>query len=162
MKKISSLIILSILLTYINACAGYKPIFSSSNLQFEIADYSIKGNKVLGNKIYSKLQKISQSKKSNQNVRSINLLIKSSTSKNATIKDSAGNILAYKITLMTEVKVTDYLDGDKILNQTFIHSVTYKVQDQYSDTIKLENRSINNLIDRTHGELLLSLSKNII
>ena len=35
--------------------------------------------------------------KSNQNVRSINLLIKSSTSKNATIKDGAGNILAYKI-----------------------------------------------------------------
>ena len=159
MKKIAYIILILILLSN---CTGYKPIFTSSNLQFEIADYSIKGNKVLGNKIYSKLQKISQSKKSNQNVRSINLLIKSSTSKNATIKDSAGNILAYKITLITEVKATDFLNGDKILNQTFVHSVTYKVQDQYSDTVKLENRSINNLIDRTHGELLLSLSKNII
>ena len=159
MKKIAYIILILILLS---SCTGYKPIFTSSNLQFEIADYSIKGNKVLGNKIYSKLQKISQSKKSNQNVRSINLLIKSSTSKNATIKDSAGNILAYKITLITEVKATDFLNGDKILNQTFVHSVTYKVQDQYSDTVKLENRSINNLIDRTHGELLLSLSKNII
>ena len=159
MKKIAYVILILILL---NNCTGYKPIFSSSNLQFEIADYSIKGNKVLGNKIYSKLQKISQSNKSNQNVRSINLLIKSSTSKNATIKDSAGNILAYKITLITEVEATDFLDGDKILNQTFIHSVTYKVQDQYSDTVKLENRTINNLIDRTYGELLISLSKNII
>ena len=159
MKKIAYAILILILLSN---CTGYKPIFSSSNLQFEIADYSIKGNKVLGNKIYSKLQKISQSKKSNQNVRSINLLIKSSTSKNATIKDSAGNILAYKITLITEIKATDFLDGDKILNQTFIHSVTYKVQDQHSDTVKLENISINNLVDKTFGELLISLSKNII
>ena len=159
MKKIAYAILILILLSN---CTGYKPIFSSSNLQFKIADYSIEGNKVLGNKIYSRLQKISQSKKSNQNVRSINLLIKSSTSKNATIKDGAGNILAYKITLTTEVKATDFLDGDKILNQTFIHSVTYKVQDQHSDTVKLENISINNLVDKTYGELLISLSKNII
>ena len=159
MKKIAYVILILILL---GNCTGYKPIFSSSNLQFEIADYSIKGNKVLGNKIYLRLQKISQSNKNNQNVRSINLLIKSSTSKNATIKDSAGNILAYKITLITEIKATDFLDGDKILNQTFIHSVTYKVQDQHSDTVKLENISINNLVDKTYGELLISLSKNII
>ena len=159
MKKIAYVILILILS---GSCTGYKPIFSSSNLQFKIADYSIEGNKVLGNKIYSRLQKISQSKKSNQNIRSINLLIKSSTSKNATIKDGAGNILAYKITLTTEVKATDFLDGDKILNQTFIHSVTYKVQDQHSDTVKLENISINNLVDKTYGELLISLSKNII
>ena len=40
-----------ILLINIEACAGYKPIFSSSNLEFEIADYSISGDKKIGNKI---------------------------------------------------------------------------------------------------------------
>ena len=51
MKKISYLLISLVLLINITACAGYKPIFGSSNLSnitFEIADYSIKGifNKV--------------------------------------------------------------------------------------------------------------------
>jgi len=53
MKKITFLIISLFLLIYINACAGYKPIFASSDFQFKIADYSINGNKKLGNKIYS-------------------------------------------------------------------------------------------------------------
>ena len=53
MKKIAYSIFLFILLIFINGCAGYEPIFGSTNLQFEIADYSIEGNKILGNKIYS-------------------------------------------------------------------------------------------------------------
>ena len=55
MKKTTFLIISLFLLICINACAGYKPIFASSDFQFKIADYSINGNKKLGNKIYSKL-----------------------------------------------------------------------------------------------------------
>ena len=67
MKKISYLVISFILLTYINACTGYKPIFSSSNVQFEITDYIIEGDKKLGNQIYSKLYNLSKSnKKSNR------------------------------------------------------------------------------------------------
>ena len=55
MKKISYLLISLIFLINIGACTGYKPIFSSSNLEFKITDYSILGDKKLGNKIYSKL-----------------------------------------------------------------------------------------------------------
>ena len=61
MKKVIYLIIPLILLSCINACSGYKPIFGSSNLQFEIADYVIEGNKKLGNEIYSKLYNLSNS-----------------------------------------------------------------------------------------------------
>ena len=32
------------MLICINGCAGYEPIFSSSNLQFKITDYVIKGD----------------------------------------------------------------------------------------------------------------------
>jgi len=90
MKKIANQIFLFILLIFINGCAGYQPIFSSTNLQFEIADYSIEGNKILGNKIYSKLYSLSKSKKDDQNLRSVDLVIKVSKDKNATAKDSAG------------------------------------------------------------------------
>ena len=161
MKKITYLIISLIFLSFINACAGYKPIYTT-NLQFEIADYSIEGNKILGNKIYSKLYSSSKSRKDNQNLRSIDLVIKISKDKNATVKDSTGKILEYKITLNTDVKVTDFITKDKILDQVFISSLTYKVQNKYSDTVNLENRSIDNLINKTYQELIIRLAQNII
>ena len=74
MKKISSVLISLIILTNIIACAGYKPIFSSSNIEFVIEDYSIKADKKLGNKIYSKLYKLSQSNKNNSNAKSIYII----------------------------------------------------------------------------------------
>ena len=161
MKKITYLTFSFILLIFINGCAGYKPIFSSTNLQFKIASYSIEGDKILGNKIYSMLYSLSESKKDNQNTRNINFIINISKDKNATTKDSAGKILEYKITLNTEVNVTDFLTKDKILNQTFVSSITYKVQDIYSDTVNSENKSIENLLNKTYQELVIKLAQNI-
>ena len=161
MKKINYPILLIILLFFINGCTGYKPIFSSVNSQFEIADYVIKGDKKLGAKIYSKLHNLSKSKKNNQNTRSIKLMINTSKNKNATSKDSAGKILEYKITLNTEVKVTDFITKDQILNQTFNSSLNYKVQDKYFDTVNLENKSLENLINKTFQELFIKLIDSI-
>ena len=161
MKKVIYPIFSFILLLFINGCAGYEPIFGSTNLQFEIADYSIEGNKILGNKIYSKLYSLSKSKKNDQNLRSVNLVIKVSKDKNVTTKDSAGKILQYKITLNTDIKVTDFITKDKILNQIFVSSLTYKVQDKYSDTVDLENRSIEDLLNKTYQELVTRLAQNL-
>ena len=161
MKKITYLTFSFILLIFINGCAGYKPIFSSTNLQFKIADYSIKGNKVLGKKIYYKLHSLSKSTKNDQNARSVDFFINVTKDKNATLKDTTGKILEYKITLNTEIKVKDFITDDKILNQTFTFSLTYDVQNQHSDTIKLENKSIKTIINKTYQELLIKLSQNI-
>ena len=159
MKKIAHPIFLFILLIFINGCAGYEPIFGSTNLQFEIADYSIEGNKILGNKIYSKVYILSKSNKDNQNLRNVDLVIKVSKDKNVTVKDSAGKILEYKITLNTDVKITDFVTKDKILDQIFISSLTYKVQNKYSDTVNLENKSIENLLNKTYQELVIRLAQ---
>jgi len=161
MKKIIYPIFSFILLLFINGCAGYEPIFGSTNLQFEIADYSIEGNKILGNKIYSKLYSLSKSKKDNQNLRRVDLVIKVSKDKNVTTKDSAGKILQYKITLNTDIKVADFITKDKILNQIFSSSLTYKVQDKYSDTVDLENKSIEDLLNKTYQELVTRLTQNL-
>ena len=75
MKNIYKFIIPIIALILLNECSGYKPIFSTQNLQFKIDSYSIKGNKILGNKLYSKLHNISKSNKNNQNVTAVNLII---------------------------------------------------------------------------------------
>ena len=161
MKKVIYPIFSFILLLFINGCAGYEPIFGSTNLQFEIADYSIEGNKILGNKIYSKLYSLSKSKKDDQNLRRVDLVIKVSKDKNVTTKDSAGKILQYKITLNTDIKVTDFITKDKILNQIFVSSLTHKVHDKYSDTVDLENRSIEDLLNKTYQELVTRLAQNL-
>ena len=162
MKKITYLFISLILLINIGACAGYKPVFGSSNLKFKIADYSIIGNKKLGNKIYSKLYNLSQSNENNPEAKNIYILINVLKEKNATTKNTAGKILAYKIRLSTTVTVNDFMANNEILNENFVSSSSYQVQDKHSDTIKLEDRSIENLLNKTHQDLLLKLSENIL
>ena len=161
MKKISYLLISLILLLNIGACTGYKPIFGSSNIEFKITDYSITGDKKLGNQIYSKLYNLSQTTKNTSEVKNIYILINVLKDKNATAKNSAGKILAYKINLSTTVIVKNFMTGNQILNENFASSSSYKVQDRYSETIKLENRAIENLINKICQDLLIKLSENI-
>ena len=157
MKKITYLIISIIFFNFIYACAGYKPIFST-NLQFEIADYSIKKNKKLGRQIYSKLYNLSKSNKKDTKTLSIVIIIDVTKNKTAIVKDSAGKILEYRILLSSNIIIKDYLTDDAILNHTFSYSSAYKVQDQHSETIKLENKSIKDLINKTYQDLLIKMS----
>ena len=161
MKKISYLLISLILLLNISACTGYKPIFGSSNIEFKITDYSITGDKKLGNQIYSKLYNLSQTTRNTSEVKNIYILINVLKEKNATTKNSAGKILAYKINLSTTVIVKNITTGNQILNENFASSSSYKVQDKHSETIRLENRAIENLINKIYQDLLIKLSENI-
>ena len=160
MKKITYLIVSIILLNLIYACAGYKPIFST-NIQFEIANYSIKSNKKLGKQIYSKLYSLTKSNKKNTDTQSIDIIIDVTKNKTPTVKSSTGKILEYRILVTSNIIIKDYLTDDKIINQNFSASSVYKVQDQYSETITLENKTINNLINKTYENLLIKLSESI-
>ena len=162
MKKISHVLISLIFLINIGACTGYKPIFSSSNLEFKITDYSILGDKKLGNKIYSKLYNISRSAENTPETKNIYILINASQNKNATAKNSAGKILGYRINLSTTIMIKDSMTENVILNKTFALSSTYKVQDQFSETLKIENKILENLIDKTYQDLLIKLTENFL
>ena len=162
MKKIYYYLILLVFLTNISACAGYKPIFGSTNLEFKIADYEITGNKKIGNQIYSRLYNLSQSTKGSSNVKNIYILINTSKNKSATSKNSAGKILAYKINLSTTVTVKDFMTDNQIFSERFDFGSSYNVQVRHSETIKLENRTLENLINKTYQDLLLKLSESIL
>ena len=161
MKKITCLSIAFLLLIYMNACTGYKPIFSSSNLQFKINNYSIKGNKKLGNQIYSKLYILSKSNNDDLNARNINITINLLKNKSGTAKNSTGKIIEYKISLDTNIVVNDPLSNNEIINYQSTSSSSYKVQDQHSETLKLENKAIENLIGEVYQDLLIKMSENI-
>ena len=158
MKKITYLTISFILLIGINACTGYKPIFSTSNLQFKISDYSIKGDKNLGKKIYTKLYNLSQSNKNNTAIKNINISIEVSKNKTVKVKDSAGKILEYNIILNTNVKIKDYFTNDQILNHNFNYSSSYKTQEQFSESLRIENKTIENILDLAYQDLLIKMT----
>ena len=162
MKKISYLLILLIFLINISGCSGYKPIFSSSNLEFKIVDYSITGDKKLGNQIYSKLFNYSKPNENVPEANKIYILIHSSQNKKATAKNSTGKILGYKIDVSTTITVKNLMTGNKILNETFSYSATYKTQDEFYETRKLEDQTIENLINTTSQDLLIKLSENLL
>ena len=161
MKKITSLIVSLFLLVYINACTGYKPIFGSKNFNFIIVDHSVQGDEKLGNQIYSKLYNISRLNKNNPNVRSIRVSIKVLIDQVATVKNSAGKILEYKIDLNTDFIANDFLTNQEIVNHNFNYSSSYKVYDQHSETIKMKNKTIDDLINITYENLLNKISENI-
>ena len=158
MKKIIFLIISIILVFYLNACTGYKPIYSSSNSNFIIEDNSIKGEERLANSIYRNLYNISTSNKNKPAARSISLSIETTKERRATVKNSAGKILEYEINLNTHIIIKDFLTDKRILNQNFNYTISYKVQDAHSDTLKLENKNIDNLIDKTYQDVLIKIS----
>ena len=158
MKKIAYLIIAIVFLNFINGCAGYKPIYTT-NLQFEISDYSIKTNKKLGKQIYSKLYNLSKSTTKNAETKSTTIIIDTTKNKTATAKDNAGKVLEYRIIVTSIIIIKDYFTNDDVLNQTFSYSSVYKVQNQYSETIKLENKAVENLINKIYQNLIIKMSE---
>jgi hypothetical protein len=64
--------------------------------------------------------------------------------------------------LNSQIIVKDFKNSNELVNHTFVSTQSYKIQDQYSDTLALENQSIENLINKTYQELLIKLSENII
>ena len=161
MKKISYIIAYLIIFINIDSCVGYKPIFDSTNIQFKIINHSIEGNKKLGNKIYTKLYNLSKSNKNNPEAKDVDIIIKVSKDKSSTAKNDAGKIIEYKINLNSQIIIKDYVTNLENLNQSFNSYASYKVQDEYSETLKLENKTIENLLDKTYQDLLLKMSENI-
>jgi len=160
MKKIY-LIISFLILICIYSCAGYEPIFSSSNLEFKITDYVIKGDKKLGKQIYSKLYNLSKYNESNPDSKNIFISIDISKEKESTAKNSSGEILEYKISVNGNIEIKDFLTDKTVLNYNTTSFLSYKVQDQYSDTVKLENRTLENLINKIYQDLIVQMSSNM-
>ena len=161
MKKVKFFFVGIILILLINNCAGYKPVFGTGNFQFKILNYTLEGEKKLGNQIYSKLYSITKSIKDEDVSKNIDVTINSKKIKEATSKDSAGKTLEFKIEIYTKIIVKDYFGDQIILDKNFIVSESYKVQNQYSETISNENRTIENLINKTFEEILIELSEKI-
>jgi len=161
MKKIPFICLLFIVSITVTDCSGYRPILNKANIQFVISDYSITGNKKIGNQIYSKIYNATRKNKQTAETKNIYILINSSKNKNITAKDSAGSALGYKISLSSTVLIKNTKTGEVIMSETISFSNTYKVQAHFSDTIKSEDTTTENLINNIYQNLLLKISESI-
>ena len=105
---------------------------------------------------------MSKKTNSSRDLRNVFLEIRSSKEKNATAKNTAGKTLEYKISVNINIFIRDHISKEEIMNQNFSSSTSYKVQDQLSETKKLENKSIEDLIERIFQDILVKLSENIL
>ena len=160
MKKNYSLILSLFLIIFVNGCAGYKPLFNSSSLMINIKNHTIEGDQDLGKRIYLKLENLLKSK-NKKDKKNINLFINISKNIQPTIKDKSGKIIEYKITLNTNIIAKKYETEKLILNKNISNSISYKVQDQYSQSMIKENKAIEDLINQTYQELLITIIQNI-
>ena len=55
----------------------------------------------------------------------------------------------------------DYLTEKVIFEKNFYSFSSYRVQDEYSETKKLENKTIENLINKIYQDLLIKMSETI-
>jgi len=161
MKKIFYFACSITLLLIISGCVGYEPIFGSKNIKFKITNYSIEGNKILGNKIYAQLLNLSKLNENDSDTKGIDLYIQVIKNKIPTSKNTVGKIIEYQLTLNAQIIINDDLTETKLLNQTFTSSSKYKIQDQYSKTLNLENQITENLINSIYQDLLITLSTNL-
>ena len=161
MKKIIYLISILFFFHLLIGCAGYKPIFGSSNVKFNISEHLVEGEKEIGNKIYSKLNNLSKSQDEFPDSALISLTVNAKKNKEKMSIDTSGKTTEYKITITADVNIKNYLTNKSILIRTFKSSSLYKVQPQYSDTVKMENRTVEELIQKIYRDILIVLSEKI-
>ena len=65
-----------------------------------------------------------------------------------------------KLFLDTKIKIHDYLTEAQMLNENKVYSQSYSVQDQISETIKIENKTIENLLNKIYQDLIIKLSQS--
>jgi len=162
MKKIIYSILSVFLLINIVGCVGYEPIFNSPKLSLKITEHSLEGNKKLGRKIYSQLNKSFNSSNGSSDTRSVIIVIDTKQNIDPTVKNSAGKVIEYRVQIKTNLLMKDSSSNSELINYTINLSSSYKVQDQYFQTKKLETKTIDELVNKIYQDLLIKISVAVL
>ena len=145
MKKIVSIIVF-----FIFAGCGFKPIFKSADTNFSInkIEYNGKLGKIINNNLKGYLNK--GNKKFNYG-----LIIVSEESKLTTLKNKKGDPASFKLTIDVSVSVLENnkIKIEKVFQQTFNYNNTSKKFElsMYEDEIR------KGMLDRISEEIVVSL-----
>ena len=141
-------IIILILSAFVITSCGYKSIYSSKNLNFNILEFEVEDKTKISRKIKNNLD----SYKKNDSNNFYSIKINSKKNINIISKDSEGNPSNFEMTIISEITI---LNDEKIVkNKVFLESFNYKNSSnkfdlkQYEKNIEenLTNKIIENII----------------
>tara|TARA_Y100000768_G_scaffold378469_1_gene352936 strand:- start:2071 stop:2523 length:453 start_codon:yes stop_codon:yes gene_type:complete len=147
MKKIFIIIVLLIL----NNCAGYKPIFSSKDVNFYIGEITIKeDNKLIRNIVKNLKPYTIQNDK-----RKINLELNLDIKEAITLKDSKGNTVSEEMGIALEVKTI--LENNDQIKFNFSEKFTFNNQSNKFELNQYKKRMQINLVEKIYQDLIIRL-----
>lgn len=148
MKKICLLI----LVLFLTNCSGYKPVFSTKDINFFIDKITITDNDKISYKIKKKLKPYSSE---NINKIKINLNINSSKEIKTISKDNKGDALMFNLIVNSSVEVlsNEVIEKKYKFNEKF----TFKNQTNKFELEQYKRSLEDELIDKIFEKLILNL-----
>ena len=147
MKKIFIVIVLLIL----NNCTGYKPIFSSKDINFYIGEIIIKeDNKLIRNIVKNLKPYTVQNDKQRINLE-LNLNVKEAI----TLKDAKGNTVSEEMEIVLEVKTS--LENNNRINFNFSEKFTFNNQSNKFELNQYKKKIQITLVEKIHQDLIMRL-----
>tara|TARA_B100001996_G_scaffold71853_1_gene52746 strand:- start:3129 stop:3584 length:456 start_codon:yes stop_codon:yes gene_type:complete len=135
-------IIILILSTFIITSCGYKSIYSSKNLNFNISEFEVTDKTKISRKIKSNLD----SYKKNNSKNFYYIKINSKKEINIISKDSKGDPSNFVMNIISEITI---LNDEKIVkNKVFSESFNYKNSSNKFDLKQYEKNIEENLTDK--------------
>lgn len=139
-----------LIIVFLSSC-GYKPIYSSKNLNFAIGNIK-KNNTPLNNEFAKKIYSLGNKENSNK----INFEIESSKAVTIKSKNAKGDALVFEMQIILKVL---NINGDKNKNQTFIKKITFKNSDDKFKLQQYENELEKILITNLTKDLINFFAK---
>ena len=148
MKKICLLV----LVLFLTNCSGYKPIFSTKDVNFFIDQIIITDNDKISYKIKKKLKPYSSE---NTNKIKINLNINSSKEVKIIAKDNKGDALMFNLVINSSIEI---LSNDIVEKKyKFTEKFTFKNQANKFELEQYKRSLEEELIDKIFEKLILNL-----
>ena len=147
MKKIFIVIILLIL----NNCAGYKPIFSSKDVNFYIGEITNKEDNKLIRNIVKNLKPYTIQNDKQRITLELSLNIK----EEITLKDTKGNAVSEEMEIVLEVKTS--LENNDQINFNFSEKFTFNNQSNKFELNQYKKRIQITLVEKIHQDLIMRL-----
>ena len=147
---IKKIFLFLLIIMFLSSC-GYKPIYSSKNLNFAIGNIE-KSNTALNNDFAKKIYSLGNKENSNK----INFKIESSKTIAIKSKDAKGDALVFEMQIILKIL---NINGDKNKNQTFTKKITFKNSDDKFKLKQYEKELEKILITNITKDLINFFSK---
>ena len=147
MKKIFIVLILLML----NNCAGYKPIFSTNDVNFYIGEIVIKEDNKLIRNIVKNLKPYTIENDKQRVTLELNLDIKEAI----TLKDTKGNTVSEEMEITLKVKTI--LENNDQINFNFSEKFNFNNQSNKFELNQYKKRIQITLIEKIHQDLVMRL-----